>query len=244
MQDHDLRQLLTANDANKCQTSLDKLARHSNEPLPITGGLAVACHRLTSGLSQDVTPLNDLDIVITEHKLAATLSHDFFIAHYHPDQKQGRMLLQLVEKTQALRIDIFTSFSPTLARRSTPVTISGIRCSLVSAQDLAARLVSVLGAVLEAETVDPKYLQRFKALEPLIDSSTINTVWQDYRKTYAPHDFHEATDLIQRTVHRYPERLKVFTYNQTIEGTCSSCKVSAKFPLLARRKVFDLLGYV
>ena len=233
-----------AGDVKKCQSVLEKVVSHIQQPV-LTGSLALNCHLAIRNLLVEKTSFNDLDLVVLqEAELTSSITKDFWVAHYHPGQKRGRILLQLVEKSTLLRVDIFTTFSASFKNRLVNVTINNTACRLIATEDLVARLLSILGGVLQDEHIDPKYLQRFYALEPLVNEVIINDVWREYRKGYMPHDYFEASILIQKNLREHPERLKEPTYNQNIYELCTSCQVSEEFPLVPRDKLFEMLGYV
>ncbi len=241
-----LHELFSAKeDARIYRDVIAKLASCFQTPLNLTGSTALKCHLLDYGIRQKKVALTDLDILVANAScLPESLNQDFLVAHFHPLSQPGRMLLQLVEKTSALRVDVFTPFSTTLDTRLVDVTLGDRLCKLVSVEDLAARLLAVIGAVLQHEPIDPKYVESFKMLKPLANTSTIDAIWKDYRKAHLAQAFEEATTLIQHYLESHPELLKKPVYNQDIHQSCSSCQVSQRFPLASRAKIYDMIGFV
>ena len=232
-------------DAITCRNVISKLAYHLQNPLVITGSVALKCHLFRYGISQQKTALTDLDILVANtSSLTESLNQDFLVAHFHPLSKQGRTLLQLVEKTSALRVDIFTPFSTTLDTRWVDVTLGDKLCKLVSVEDLAARLLTVMGSALQNEPVDPKYVKSFQTLRPLVNTSTIDTIWRNYRKTHLAPAFEKTATTVQQYLESHPDLLKKPIYNQDIHQRCSSCQLSKRFPLASRSKIYEMLGYV
>ncbi|MEM7738946.1 MAG: hypothetical protein AAF267_24545 [Deinococcota bacterium] len=222
-----------------------KLSNCFQTPLTLTGSTALKCHLLGYGINQTKTGLTDLDILVPNAAaLPESLNQDFLVAHFHPLSKQGRMPLQLVEKTSAVRVDVFTPFSTTLDTRSVDVILGDRLCKLVSVEDLAARLLAVMGGVLQNEPIDPKYVESFKTLRSFVNTSTIDAIWKDYRKAHLVQAFEEVATLIQQHLESHPELLKKPVYNQNVHQSCSSCQASTRFPLASRAKIYDMIGFV
>src|SRR2546423_498494 len=150
--------LLAGEDISKCHGSPAQLARHLEEPVMITGSVAAGWHLLKNGRRIEKQRLNDIDVVVEGlASLRSSLSRDFLIRHFHPDRGGGRILIMLIDEEHGTRIDVFTPTTRTLTRRLTDFAIGDIACRVVAAEDLSAKLLSVIYPITKGEPVEPKY---------------------------------------------------------------------------------------
>jgi hypothetical protein len=236
---------LSSEDADRCYGSLSKLARHFGEPLILTGGIAIGWHLLRSGVRRKRERLNDIDIVVEGlHALRASLGLDFLIAHFHPARERGKILVQLVDEEQGTRIDIFTPAVKSLTKRLTDFDIGEASCSFASAEDLLAKLLSIIYPATSGEFVEPKYVEHFQQLSKIAESKALSEIWREYRKEGQPSEFEEAAEALRRSVAAHPDLLRAGSYSQDIKQVCSWCVESELFPLAPRHKIYEVLGYV
>jgi hypothetical protein len=166
------------------------------------------------------------------------------IRHFHPHRGRGRILIMLVDEERRTRIDVFTPGSESLAARLTDVAIGGLQCRVVSAEDLTAKLLSILYPAATGEPVEPKYVERFHALLNVVELEKMDDVWRDYRKEGQPLSFGEAAGAVHRSLSARPDLLQLGRYSQDVGQTCRWCCESEAFPLAALSKVRSILGYV
>ena len=230
---------------SQCHGALAKLARHLEEPVTITGSLAMSWHLLENGRRIKRQRLNDIDVVVEDlASLRPSLSRDFLIRHFHPTRGGGRILIMLIDEEHATRIDVFTPTTSTLRRRLTDFAIDDIACRVVAAEDLSAKLLSVIYPVTKGEPVEPKYVDRFHLLSTLVDPATMNVVWREYRRADQLPDFAEAAEAVERSIIDQPGLLQAGRYSQDINQACSWCCQSEQFPLAALSKIYAIMGYV
>src|SRR5689334_3362559 len=163
--------LLTRADIFKCIGTLSKLARHLAEPVVLTGSIAAGWHLLNNGRKPRKRRLNDIDTVALHgsSSISPALSRDFLVNHFHPYRGHGKVLLQLVDEEHRTRIEVFTPGSDSLAKRLSYSTVAGLPCRFVSAEDLLAKLLSIIHSVIEGEAVDRKYVEQFDSLSTVAD---------------------------------------------------------------------------
>ena len=82
----------------------------------------------------------------------------------------------LIDEEHATRIDVFTPTTRTLPRRLTDFAIDDIACRVVAAEDLSAKLLSVIYPITKGEPVEPKYVEHFRLLSAVVDPATMNEV--------------------------------------------------------------------
>ena len=237
--------LLASEDIRRCYGSLAKLARHLEEPVMITGSLATNWHLLENGRRINKQRLNDIDVVVEGvTSLSASLSRDFLIRHFHPTRDGGRILIMLIDEEHATRIDVFTPATRTLTRRLTGFAIDDIACRVVAAEDLSAKLLSIIYPITRGEPVEPKYVEHFRLLSTVIDRATMKDVWREYRKESHPRDFAEAAEAVERSITAHPGLLQTGCYSQDINEACSWCCQSERFPLAPLSRIHAIMGYV
>ena len=242
-----LRELfLKDQDISRFFCSLSKLTRHLDEPVVITGSLATGWHLLKNGRQLKKRGLIDIDTVAVSglSLIHPSLSQDFLINHFHPYRGGGRVLLQLVDEEHGIRIEIFTPGSSSLAERLIDCRIGDLSCRIVSAEDLLAKLLSIIHSVIEDKPVDPKYVEQFALLSTVADKAVTRKVWRDYRKENQHLDFDEAAEAIKLKTKGNPHLLRATSYCQDVDLVCAWCNESELFPISSRSKIHEILGYV
>jgi|SRR6266545_1397437 len=236
---------LTNEDITRCHGSLSKLARHLEKSVVITGGMAAGWHLLKNGVRRKKTHLNDIDVVVEGLPILRTsLSQDFLIRHFHPNRGRGKILIQLVDEEHGTRIDVFTPGSSSLTTRLTDSAIGDLPCRIVSAEDLLAKLLSVIYPTTTGASVKPKYVESFHLLSTVADLYTVRELWREYGKEGQHLDFEEAVEAVQRSITANPGLLRAGHYSQDINQTCQWCCESESFPLASRSKIYEIIGYV
>ena len=236
---------LASEDIARCLGSLSKLARHFEKPVVITGSIATSWHLMENGRRRQKNRLNDIDVIVEGlSNLRPSLSEDFLVKHFHPYRGRGKILIQLVDEEYRTRIDVFTPTTRTLTTRLTDLAVGGIACRLVSAEDLAAKLLSVIYPATSGEPIDPKYAEHFRLLFTIADLATAREVWREYRKESQSLEYEEAVAAVERSITDNPDLLQAGHYSQDINQTCQWCYESKLFPLAPLSKVHEVLGYV
>ncbi|HRH40523.1 MAG TPA: hypothetical protein PKY82_02680 [Pyrinomonadaceae bacterium] len=238
--------LLTKDDIDKCIGSISKLSQSLSEPIIITGSLAILYHLLKSGKPTKKRQLNDIDTVyLTDFsQIGHSLGRNFLINHFHPLREKGKVLLQLVDEEYRTRIEVFTPQSDTLAQRLTNLKIGELTWRVVSAEDLLAKLLSIIYSILEDQSVDPKYAESFNLLAEIANQNVVQKVWQDYRKEGQFINFDEAAQSVKVKIAANPDLLQPTEYCQDINIQCLWCRESEVFPIASRSQIHEILAYV
>ncbi|HEX8069946.1 MAG TPA: hypothetical protein VF546_08345 [Pyrinomonadaceae bacterium] len=242
-----LRELfLTREDGDRCFGSLAKLARHTDAPVVLTGSIAAGWHLLNAGRRIKRRPLNDIDTVAVAGlpHVRPSVSRDFLINHFHPARPRGKVLLQLVDAEHGTRTEVFTPATDSLAERLSDCAVGPLACRVVSAEDAAAKLLSIICCVLEDRPVDPKYVEHFDQLATVADMTVTREVWRDYRQETQHAEFDAAAAAVKARLATDPTLLQPEHYCQDVDFVCAWCQESASFPVAPRAKVYDVLGYV
>ena len=235
---------LTDEDRVRCYSSLSKLTRHLEEPIIVTGGIAASWHLLRSGIRRKIQ-LNDIDLVVEGlSSLRTSLSEDFLVRHFHPSRERGKILIMLVDEEFSTRIDIFTPGANTLVKRLTDSAIGEVPCRFVAAEDLSAKLLSIIYPVTRGKPVEPKYVEQFKLLSTVVNLDMMREVWREYRQGSQPTDFEEAAEAVELSITNNPALLQAGEYSQDINQVCRWCCESEQFPCAPLPKIHEILGYV
>lgn len=237
---------LTNEDAVKFRRSLTKLAQHLKKTAVVTGSVATGLHLWRKGASQtNKKRLNDIDTVVEDlSDVYLSLKQDFLINHFHPTREKGKVLLQLVDEEHETRVEIFTANSKTLFGRLTDFTTDGLSFKAVSAEDVLAKLLSIIYPAAKGETIIQKYVEHFRVLLQAADVMTAQEIWRDYRTENQPGDFNEAVKIVEQSIAADPNLLQDEEYCQNMDFECRWCIHSDDFPLAPRSKIYGILGYI
>jgi hypothetical protein len=197
----------------------------------------------SSALPVNAREPGDVDLVVTSFaELPVALSEAFLCVHVHPGAASGKLLLQLVNPDDRVRVDIFSAAGNTLAR-TIPGTLEGHSVRFVSREDLAARLARSLMALERNEPVAQKFATGFQTLVDSIERSRIEAVWSDYRADDDPETFDEACNRIAVAIAIHEDLLVEPQYSTDAGIVCLRCDASAGFPVASPREILGLLGY-
>ena len=200
---------LAPDEAGRAAATLGRLRRLGLDPA-LTGGPAIAWHRFRAGGAVPTRrSLHDLDLVVVDiRSIPDGLGEVFEIQHVHADAPPGRMLVQLHDRSTALRIDVFGAYGSTLSR-CLEASLLGTALRVVSREDLVARLGSLLLDLALGEAVAPKHARDFSALVPQVDEATMAMAWKDHRRARHPMLFDEARATISNLIETRPDLLVV-----------------------------------
>lgn len=236
---------LTGDDAARCYGTLVKLARHLAGPVVLTGSTAADWHLLKNPARRKKYRLNDIDIVVEGLPgLLPSLSRDFLIVHFHPDRERGKILTQLVDVEHGSRVDVFTPPTESVTERLTDFAAGDVTGKLLSAEDLLAKMLSVIYPAAMGQPIEGKYVEHFHALLMVADLGKVRELWLEYRKATQLRDFDEAAEAVRRNIVASPDLLREEPYCQDLDYACQWCRESEVFPLAPRSRIYEILGYV
>jgi hypothetical protein len=220
-----------------------KLARHNVRNWALTGGLAYEMHGLSLGLDRGVRHWNDLDFVTGEFGyIPGTLSEDFLFRHVHRFAPPGKTMLQLIDRENAQRVDVFRACGETM-NRAVEVSPSVGTMRIVALEDLIARAARLLLDLAERIPVASKHARDYLDFAGLADSARMETAWQDHRKPAHPATFEEARGMLHALIPASASLLIVPAYSQNPNEVCPQCAATRAFPLADPKIVLSLLGY-
>lgn len=233
-------------DASRFAEVLSLLSKHFIESMIVTGSFAVEWQVRKKNGDARKRPLNDIDVVALKGLagIGNSLRTDFLIHHFHPTRETGNVLIQLVEPKTETRIDVFSPRTPSLLERTSKVNIDGTDCDILSAEDLAARLLAIVGAVLDGVSVDPKYLDSLQRIIKSADTALTARLWKDYRRSGDSPDLNEVLNAVTIRVRERGDLLKPTEYSHDVNAECVWCVESDDFPLAPRSEIFEILGYL
>ena len=148
-----LERFLAIDDARRIRRVLEKL-NACGVDYAVTGGVALEAS-LGPGLGRRRT-FNDIDVVVSGFEgLPPALGREFLISHAHPHRPIGKLLLQLVDASECLRIDIFGACGATLERTRSAL-INDLPVKTVATEDMACRIASEMMCFSRGDIVPPK----------------------------------------------------------------------------------------
>jgi len=101
-------EFLSTSDAQRVSLLLEKLSAYGFRGGALTGSLAIEAHLLSPGRNTERRYLNDLDFIVGSFaSIPGSLADGFLVHHIHPHAPEGSLLIQLIDREQALRIDLF-----------------------------------------------------------------------------------------------------------------------------------------
>jgi hypothetical protein len=185
----------------------------------------------------------DLDLVVESFgDLPVALGEAFRCVHVHPNAASGKLLLQLVNTEDRVRVDIFSAVGDTLAR-AIPGTLDGHSVRFASPEDLATRLGHSLMALERKEPVPQKFASDFRTLVDAVDRSRIDAAWSDHRVDGDPETFDEACNRIAMALALHADLLVEPQHSTDVDALCSRCDASVGFSIASPREILGLLGY-
>lgn len=186
---------------------------------------------------------NDLDIVVRSFEaLPPSLIDRFLCIHVHPDAPPGKLLLQLANPSNPLRVDIFRSRGWTMERVKTTV-LAGVSVKLASVKDLAALNAVHLMSLRRGNPVPSKHLQDFYALLDVVNHEAAERAWADHRALGDPMTFAEASDQVKHLAAANGHLLCAAEYSQDVEASCPKCKIFGSFAPASAQEIIKILGY-
>ena len=234
---------LSSTDAARVCRVLEKFAVRNLRGFALTGSLALETQWIALGHVPHRRALNDLDLVVElSASIPDTLAQDFLVRHIHPKAPQGKMLIQLVDPEEALRIDIFRAYGVTMAR-SQPVCFGTSSIQVTSPEDLAARAASLVMDLERGVPVARKHAEDFQILVEMIGPDKIEPAWQDHRKLTDPGTFTEARTRISNLVKSHSDLLVVPDYSHDADAACPKCEEIGPFRLASPALIMSILGY-
>ena len=233
---------LSTSDAHRVSLLLEKLSAYGFRGGALTGSLATEAHLLSQGRNTERRSLNDLDFVVGSFaSIPGSLAEGFLVHHIHPHAPEGKMLLQLIDREQAMRIDLFRQFGATLTRTERlkgptgPVTV-------ISLEDLLARTTAlVVGCLRRGKSVDPKHARAFRRLAGLGEPGRIDAAWRDHRQSELE-SFHQAAQLAHQLLDHHPELAIRERYSAEV-SVCPQCQDNGPFRRACPDVIVQVLGY-
>ncbi|HEX4807340.1 MAG TPA: hypothetical protein VH325_00330 [Bryobacteraceae bacterium] len=239
----DVTECLSASDAARATSVLQKLVRHDISRWALTGGLAVEFHLKRLGLTAVARTLNDIDFIADSFdNIPQTLTRDFVFRHIHPYDPPAKTMLQCVEPDSAVRVDLFRAYGGVMSRAiRVETTLGSLR--IVSYEDLAARTARLAIDLAGGVPIPAKHGRDFLRLIETLEPERVEAAWQDHRKPGHPVSFQEAAQQLRALIRTRIDLLISPEYSKDIYQVCGRCHESGAFRLADPAVVLGLLGY-
>jgi hypothetical protein len=237
-----LELFLSPTDQGRCERVLEKLTRHDIRSWILTGGFSVEIQLMRRGARPTGRKLHDIDFVTASFEsLPRDLKRDFLFRHVHPLDPAGKTILQAIDAIEALRIDVFHD-GGVASRRAESVNLSGFQVSIISFEDLLARVARLSLDIAHGE-VPAKHARDFLRLSSLASVEAVESVWQFHRRKDHPSTFREADHLLHDLIPRRQEYLIIPKYSNDGSEICNRCRSTPHFPLADPKEIHSILGY-
>ena len=233
--------LLDQDDARRATEVIDTILSHGLR-CALTGGVAIAAQLRAHG--RPITPrrLIDLDLVVANFAtIPEPLASAFLQHHVHPDATDGRTLLQLIDRSRAVRVDLFLELGSTLSRAARLDADTG-ELAVLSVEDLVARTTAlVCGRLRRGLTIDIKHTAAFSSLRGLGRPAQLAAAWNDHRQQ-VPGTVDEASREAARLLEWHPELVIVEEYSAD-RRPCERCRPHGPFRPAPSESIAEILGY-
>ena len=235
-----LERFLAIDDAGRIRRVLEKL-NACGVDYAVTGGVALEAS-LGPGLGRRRT-FNDIDVVVSGFEgLPPALGREFLISHAHPHRPIGKLLLQLVDASECLRIDIFGACGATLERTRSAL-INDLPVKTVATEDMACRIASEMMCFSRGDIVPPKCGDDHMRVKDIVDIELVKQAWKDHRRPTDPETYAEATVQIADALERQAIDFAKHQYAMDIDAVCPHCQDTAHFKVASRKSILPILGY-
>ncbi len=243
MNDHAVRfeDFLTPTDAGRAMRVLEKLRILGLTEFALVGGLALELNLAGSGKRQRA--LNDIDIIVPGFSsLPGILNDEFLVCHIHPRATAGRLLLQVVDAEEALRVDVFRGREGAMMRsRLVGFDVPTLRVQ--SIEDCAAGVAaSTLMRLNGGEAVSLKTGADFEMLCEVHDPTGIEIAWNDHRQPNDPCRFADARARIIDSFRAGCNQPANPARSRDVTSECPRCEEAARFRLSSANKIIRDIG--
>jgi hypothetical protein len=200
------------------QSCLRRLARHVDlARAAVTGSVAIDV-QLAPG-----TPRRrprDLDLVAeVPDVVSPTVAEEFLVSHFHlPQSGYAKFLIQLVCPESRVRVDIFPDVAGALATAPWR-TLGDLSFRMLAPRTVLEHKLALIARASPSRRLDEKHHADAVSLAQICGGEV------------------PAMD---------PEAFEPTLYSRDLNLVCPRCEVSRdpRFPLAAKRAIFDVLGYV
>lgn len=208
----------------------------------LAGGLAIAAQLRAHGRPAEPKRLGDIDFVVDGFEtIPASIARSFLLNHVHPDAAEGKTLLQLIDESHAVRVDLFRAFGNTLRRAHVLDNETGA-LKVLSVEDLVARTTAmVCGTLRKGRQIDVKHVTAFGRLRGLGAEAGLAVAWNEHRQD-VPGTLDDAVEETIRLLESHPELVVVEEYLPDIVA-CGRCRRHGAFQVAQPEKIVEILGY-
>jgi hypothetical protein len=233
--------LLLDDDARRATETVEALLAHGLHS-GLTGGLAISAQLRAHGRQVERGHINDIDLVVQDFDaIPESVAGSFLLHHVHPDAAEGKLLLQLIDETTAVRVDLFRAFGNTLARASALDGDTG-PLEVLCVEDLVARTTAlVCGSLRRGTTVDPKHARALSRLLGLGRQEQLAAAWNDHRQAVTGTLDEATSDALRLLADR--QNLMVAEEYSAAVTPCDRCGERGPFRPGGADRVVEVLGY-
>jgi hypothetical protein len=208
----------------------------------LTGSLAIEAQLRAHGLGFGRCELNDIDLVVADIKsLSESVAEGFLLSHVHPLAPEGKLLVQLIDPDQRLRVDVFRAYGKSLSRSQRLDSETG-DLNVLALEDLRARSTAQICTPLEnGRPTDIKFESAFCRLCGHGQEMLLTEAWNDHRQSIAG----TVADASKRAFTLLSERPHLLAQEEYSSRctSCEKCLEYASLKLATPEETIALLGY-
>ena len=232
---------LTPDEARRATLVLERLLA-SGLTCALTGSIAIEAQLRAHGLSFGRRRLNDLDLVVRNlESLPSSVAERFLLNHVHPGAPEGKLLIQMVDPEQHLRVDVFRAYGDSLSRAQLLDSETG-NIKVLALEDLRARSIAQICIPLESgRPMDIKFEVAFRRLCGKGQQMRLAEAWNDHRQGLAG-TLAETSERVLRLLSERSHLLVVEEYSRQ-HTPCGKCSDHASFKLAKPEETIAVLGY-
>jgi hypothetical protein len=199
---------------------LRRLLPHlDGEDAVLTGSAAISVHLSARHLPQ-YRSVGDVDFVARRcESVSASVTREFLVSHFHlPQPGYSKWLVQLVDPSSRLRVDIFPDLFGSM-QRAALFDVAGMRVRVLDPDAILEHKLATLGEASEQRPVDEKHYRDAVLLGHLCDR--------------------QVPKLVEALLCKEE-------YSKDLAAGCSRCDASVDpaFRLAPKQQIFEVLGYI
>jgi hypothetical protein len=229
-------------DRKRFEGALSRVSKWFKGSLIVTGSAAVEWNLVKSSQARvGELILKDIDLVAANGiaDLRPGITEDFDVLHFHPYREKGKILIQLWDRETSIRIDIFTPCEPSVMTRVTRASSGRTEVGIISAEDLAARLLAISASLIEGRPTDPKYIRNLLRLVGVTDRPLAGKLWPHYTRRGLPCEFETAFAMVTAAAVSHSELLRPDIYLDQPDEFCEHCIPAEELETLSKSEAMQ-----
>ena len=227
-------------DTEVLQATLQRFLPYIEGDYCLGGGVATQAQLMRSGESVEPRPLNDIDIIMRRlEDINPAVATDFYLWHWHPEAPNDGIYAALVDKQNALTIDIFgwQRFPPDREMAD----LEGEPVYVRSTADLLTIFISAM--YHRVTTGKPMIRKQFVDAQTLLAVASVDKVEYLWRSRHPdnPITAKDALKTVGSYIAKSPDCFQEKSIDLSAPFTCHDCVSSEQYSVAPMEEVYALL---